>query len=153
MGLFTWYNARMKVLRTPQGYFLCLETGEELVERLKTFISQHEIRAGAFTAIGAASEIDLGFYDLPNKSYRWKTFSGMFELASGVGNVSVLAIRNGEEPVIHMHAVFTDADYRAFGGHVRRMITGASCEISLVPHDTRLIRTFDETTGLNLFDI
>lgn len=137
----------MHIQKTDKGYFIRLETEEEVMGGLKKLITEERISSAAFTAIGAASEIELGFYDLGKKEYQWKTFSGTYEIIGVMGNVSWM----NWEPITHMHGVFSGKDYVAFGGHIRKMIVGASCEIMLVPHDIQLERGFDETTGLNLW--
>lgn len=144
----------MRSRNTTNGWLLCFETGDELIEALRQFATTHNISCGTFTAIGAASEVELGFYDLPNKTYYWKTFSGMFELTSGIGNISKhVSAPLDDKTVIHMHGTFADADYRVFGGHVRKLVVGATVELVLCVSSEPLLREYDEKTGLNLWKL
>ena len=65
------------------------------------------------------------------------------------GNVTEM---NGET-YIHLHAVFGDHDARAFGGHLKSAVIGATCEMFIEPVENVIDRVKDDKTGLNIFDI
>lgn len=138
----------MKSRTTVIGYLLSIEPGEEIIEILITFARQKNITAGTFTAIGAVSAVELGYYELLEKQYHWKQFDGTIEIASAMGNIAWLH----EDPIVHMHGVFSGADFNAFAGHVKSAIVSAACEIVLTTHADKLERKFNEYTGLNLWD-
>jgi predicted DNA-binding protein with PD1-like motif len=125
-----------------------LERGEELITALVDLTHGSE-RTFSFTVIGATTDVELGFYHLEKKEYSWKRFVGEFEVVGGVGNSALF----GNEPFVHLHATIADEDFRAYGGHVRKLIVGATCEVSVVFHEEPLRRERDEEIGLNLWDL
>ncbi len=139
----------MHVRKTEKGYFLRLETGEEIIGALAQFAKQENIRMASFVAIGATTELTLGYYTLSEKQYHWKEFAGEFEILSATGNISIF----DGSPMVHMHGTFSGPDFFAFGGHVKKAHVGASCEIMLTVEQGSIERTFDELTGLNLWKL
>ena len=51
-------------------YALIFESGEEVMETLKTFANEHKLKASRFSAIGAFSKAELGFFDFNIKDYK-----------------------------------------------------------------------------------
>ena len=139
----------MYIRKTEHGYLLRLVTGEELVAQLIEFFIEQELQAATFTAIGATTEITLGFYSLGKKEYHWKEFSGEFEIMGGVGNISTFE----GKPVVHMHTSISDEEMKAFGGHVKRLVVGATCEVVLQVYAEQLVREADAAVGLNLWGL
>ncbi len=137
----------MQTRKTESGYLIKFSTGEELVSCLVQFCTNNHIVAGSFTAIGATTKVSLGFYSLHKKEYHWKEFLGEFEITGGVGNIAVFE----EKPVIHMHTTIADEEFNAFGGHVKSLVVGATCEVVLTTYAEPLERKFDEKVGLNLW--
>ena len=139
----------MQTRKTESGFFIKLNTGEELVTELVRFCSESGIKAGSFTAIGATTKIMLGFYSLEKKQYHWKEFSGEFEITGGVGNIALFE----GKPVVHMHTSIADAAFNAFGGHVKSLVVGATCEVVLTAYEEMLERKSDVGVGLNLWGL
>ncbi len=139
----------MRTRKTENGYLLKLSTGEELVAGLIEFCISNHIVAGSFTAIGATTKTMLGFYSLEKKEYHWKEFSGEFEITGGVGNISFFE----GKPVIHMHTSIADEVFNAFGGHVKSLVVGATCEVVLTTYAEPLERKLDAQVGLNLWGL
>ena len=50
------------------------------------------------------------------------------------------------------HATAGGGDGRAYGGHLKRAVIGATCELVLRTADIAVGRKTDEVTGLNVFD-
>ncbi len=139
----------MKARKIKNGYLIRFFRGEELVSSLKNFSIQNDVRAGTFTVIGATTKIELGFYSLGHKEYSWKLFEGEFEVTGAGGNIGMFQ----EEVVIHLHATIADINFNAYGGHVRSMVVGATCEVVITIFDEMIERKFDEDIGLNLWNI
>lgn len=138
----------MKSRQTDMGYLISIEPGEDIIATLTDFVGNKGIGAGALTLIGAVSVVELGYYNLTLKQYHWKKFTGMFEIVSAMGNIAWLI----DEPIVHLHGVFSDTDFATFAGHIRSATVSAACEVMLTVHSDRLERKFDEKTGLNLWD-
>ncbi len=141
-----WYSLGMKYFRDGQNYLVVLKKGEELFDCLEQFVRETKTWAGWFDGLGAALEVELGFYDLDVQQYHWKTFPGPLEIAGLHGNI---AQKDGQ-PAFHAHGSFAGADYRAFGGHIRKLIVAGTCELLIQPLNFKLIRQLEAETGLPL---
>ncbi len=141
----------MKSVQIHNGYFLVFSQGEEVFSTLKDFCEQSDVHWADFSAIGAVKDVEIGYYDLSNRSYVWRQEQGPFEVASMNGNVTEFA----EAPMIHAHGVLSrcDASLACIGGHFRRAIVAVTLEIGLWQVTQPLLRSYDEETGLNLIDI
>ena len=128
------------------GPLLRLEYGEELHTRLDAYARSKKLAGAWLDGLGGTTKVTLGFYDLPSKQYRWKTFDMPLEIISLAGN---LAVVDGE-PVWHLHGTFSGPDYQAIGGHVKELVVGPTCELRITPIEQRLTRAYDEKIGLKL---
>ena len=127
-------------------FCLRLDRGEELVAALKQYCTDMKIRAGRFSGIGAADRILLSWYDVNSKLYADRTVEGIFEIVSLAGNVSTMK----DSVVIHAHGSFAGSDFIVFGGHVKELTVGATCELFLTGFDGKIERSFDEDVGLHV---
>ncbi|MCP6719949.1 MAG: DUF296 domain-containing protein [Patescibacteria group bacterium] len=136
----------MKVIRKEKSQLvLRFEQGEEYPEVFIKFLKREKIRGGFFFGLGAFENPTVAYFDLKKKEYIDKSFKGVFEVLSLVGNVAV----SGRDIIVHEHAVFGDKDYRAIGGHLIRGTVGGTLEI----HFTvlrEMKRKRDNKTKLNL---
>jgi len=135
-----------RILQDNNTYVLSGKRGEELMEGIKEFCKEYRIEAGFFHAIGAASEVELAWYDLGAKQYVTALFQKDMEIVSLTGNVSKL----GNELVIHSHGVFSGKDMGTKGGHVNKIVISGACEIVLNRIEGSIDRAYDDETGLNL---
>lgn len=139
----------MEAVKTGAYYQLRLERGEDVPAVVAGFVLRHRIRSGIIVGLGAADEVVLGHFGLKTKKYRRRTFTGDYELASIVGNIAW----DGKTPVCHMHAVITGPGMQAYGGHLFAATVAATCEISILPGEKRLLRRPDPATGLKLLSL
>jgi len=124
-----------------------LQKGEDLHQSLSQFAKEADLAAAWLQGLGAALELEIGYYDLEAKAYKWKQFQGSYEITGMQGNI--VGGNNGQ-PLFHIHGTFSDTECRAYGGHVHKLIVGGTCEILVRPLDAELSRQTDEFTGLNL---
>jgi predicted DNA-binding protein with PD1-like motif len=64
---------RHKLLATAVGqrtFALIFETGDEILERLRAFARAERLAGSHFTAIGACSEVILGYFEWASRQYR-----------------------------------------------------------------------------------
>jgi hypothetical protein len=132
-----------------EKYIVRVEKGEELVGALKNFCQEEKIRLGMISGLGAANRITLGLFKTDTKKYFPKEFSGDHELASVLGNISQM---NGEV-YLHLHAVVSDKDCQAFGGHLNSAIISGTFEGVIEKIDGEINRKYNKETGLNLYDL
>ncbi|OGG76700.1 hypothetical protein A3B35_02770 [Candidatus Kaiserbacteria bacterium RIFCSPLOWO2_01_FULL_54_24] len=139
----------MHAVQIHNGFFLVFERGEDFFSTLGRFCEENEVHWGQFQAIGALEDVEIGYYDLPSRAYVFRSEEGPFEVASMDGNISEM---EGEEPVIHAHAVLSRCDdtLECIGGHLRSARVALTLELCLWHVTQPLIRGRDEETGLNL---
>ena len=94
--------------------FVRLDRGADLLQELNEAAAKLGMEAGTVQAIGAVTELVLGYFDQDRKQYRTTSFPSSFEIGSGIGNVS---IKEGK-PFVHLHVVATGPDGAAVGGHL-----------------------------------
>lgn len=88
--------------------------GADLVTYLDRLVREHSIGSGFLGLIGVVQRARLGFLDTETGRYVITEIDGHREVASCVGDVS---LRDGS-PAIHAHAVLSDQEGRATGGHL-----------------------------------
>lgn len=135
-----------RILQDKNTYVISLKRKEELLEGIKEFCKEYRIDAAFFQAIGAASEVELAWYDLGAKQYVTALFQENLEIVSLTGNVSKL----GNELLLHSHGVFSDKAMATKAGHINKAVVSGACEVILTRLEGKIDRAFDEDTGLNL---
>ncbi len=133
----------MKARKAGERWILRFETGDALIAAMAEFCQGKKISAGSFTGIGSCSGAELGFFDPKKKKYSFKTFRGPREIASLIGNVSLMDGR----PFVHAHAVLAGRDYRAVAGHLREAEILAAGEVVLTMLPGKLVRKRDAASG------
>ena len=103
---------------------------------------------GEITGLGASDLIEIGVFNVNTKEYKTKTFEGMFEITSLVGN----ATRKDGEVYLHIHINFGDEEGIVKGGHLVQARISATSEIILRTIKGNVGRRFNEEIGLNLLD-
>ena len=140
MSHFVYEPGRVHVVRIP--------TGEDLLGYLDDFVAQQGITSAWLSYLGAVSSAALRYYDQDGLQYRDFHIHEHLEVASGVGNVSLL----DGAPFIHTHAVLADSRGRAYGGHVNYGCEVWALEVKVEEYRGEApIRQFDERTGLSLW--
>lgn len=141
-------------LRDQERVFvLRFDSGVEIIAGLKDFCNKRRITAGQFSGIGSSGDLTLSYYNLKTKEYEDKRFEEGLEILSLNGNIGVWhnSEKNKEDVIVHAHGVFSDRAMATIGGHVKKLIVSATCEIFLRKIISgRIIREFDEKTGLKL---
>ena len=130
-------------------FILVFETGDEVIEGLLAFAREHRIDAGHFTAIGALSDVVLGYLDWQKKDYEPISLSEQVEVLSLVGD---LAVQDGA-PQVHAHIVVGKRDGTAHGGHLVEAHVRPTLEVVLHESPKHLRRKVDPATGLALIDL
>lgn len=136
----------VELINEETFFVLRLDVGEDLVSELQKFFTLRRIPSSTFTAIGAANEIILSFYDLKKKQYIDTTIRENLEIVSVSGNSSWM----NNEVVLHLHGVFARKDYSTLGGHIKKLVISATGEVVIKVNKKVLYRAYDPHTGLNL---
>lgn len=131
------------------GYIIVLPRGLYAMKSLLMFVERHKIQAGTIQAIGALEEVTLGYFLRDQGRYAERSFSGVFELISFIGNISLI----DEKPFIHAHAVLGDRKFQTIGGHFFEGMVAVTMEVFLAPFSGAIRRRFDVEANLNFLDL
>jgi len=127
---------------------LIFDKGDEAVAGLTAFAKAQKLGAAHFTAIGAFSDVTLGYFDRAARDYKKIPLREQVEVLSLIGDV---ALDKGE-PKIHAHVVVGRADGEARGGHLLEAHVWPTLEVVLVESPRHLRKRHDPETGLALID-
>jgi predicted DNA-binding protein with PD1-like motif len=135
--------------RGEKTFALVFDKDDDVLRELTAFARTQRLSASHFTAIGAFSDVTLGYFDRERKQYR-KIFIGeQVEVLSLIGDV---VLEDGE-PKVHAHVVVGKADGTAHGGHLLQARVWPTLELVLEESPVHLRRRIDPASGLALIDI
>ena len=123
-----------------------LDDGEEIIESLKVICKNEGVESALVTGIGAARKAEIGHWNSKAKKYNNRKFDGTLEIVSLSGNVATV----NNEPVVHLHIALGTSDFFVRGGHLINAEVYPTCEILLLPINTKTTREKNEKIGLNL---
>jgi uncharacterized protein len=141
-----------KLLHAESGqktFALVFDTGDEVATVLLAFAKEKGLTGSHFTAIGAFSDVSLGFFDWNKKDYQKLQINEQVEVLSLIGDIAL----NKDEPKVHAHVVVSKFDGTAHGGHLIEAHVRPTLEVILVESPEHLIRKTDEASGLALIDL
>lgn len=137
----------MEYKQFKDKYFLRLDRGEEIVESLKSFCVNENIKLGWIRGMGAVGEATIGLFETAIKQYHSIELRGDYEITSLTGSITTLE----GEVYLHLHINLGDADYNVHGGHLNSAVISATGEFLIERIEGELERSFDDEVGLNLF--
>jgi predicted DNA-binding protein with PD1-like motif len=135
--------------RSERTFALIFDTGDEVIAGLTSFAKDRSLTACRLTAIGAFSDLTVGFFDWQAKDYMKIPIHEQVEVLSLLGDI---AFKEGQ-PVVHAHVVVGKPDGTAHGGHLMEAYVRPTLEVMLVESPSFLRRTYDPDSGLALIDI
>ena len=138
----------MKLLGIKRVLFGSLKRGDDLYRGLLRVITDAGIKCGAIFVIGALDRINLGYSNLHSKSYDTVNIEGMFELTSGMGNITV---DESGDVILHLHIVVQNAAGDTYAGHVLEgNRVGITAEYIILEFEGVVERRLDKEMGLKL---
>lgn len=132
------------------NHLVRLEQGERLSAALAQFMAETKLDGAWVNGLGAASNVEIGFFNLSARAYKWRTFGNMMEVVALTGN---LAADVTGSMMFHLHGVFADDEYQTVGGHVKDLVVGATLELFVHRSYQPMRRFSDEGTGLQLLNL
>ena|SRR3989344_5829618 len=129
--------------------FINLEKGSEIVSSIISYCRENKISSACFFAIGAVSEVELAYYNIKKKQYQFRKLTEDMEIAGITGNIAVM----DGKLVLHAHGTFSDKNFGTTGGHLKSAIVSGACEVFITELEQKLVRKYDEETGLNLISL
>lgn len=127
---------------------LVFASGERVMETLTRWLADHQIRGGAFTAIGGLRQVTLKYFNTTTRQYEERAFDEQFEVLNLTGNVGLL----DGQPFVHAHITVGDREYHTFGGHFGDGVVSPLLELVLTPLDGTLTRLPNAVSGLTEFE-
>ena len=137
----------MEYKRFGDTIFVRIDRGEEILEQVKAVALAENIKLATVNALGAIDDFTIGVYNVPEKRYYAKDYSGVWEIVSLMGTITTM----NDEFYAHLHMGASDIDGRSVGGHLNRAIISATCELVIREVEGRVDRVRDENVGLNVF--
>jgi predicted DNA-binding protein with PD1-like motif len=131
-------------------YALVFDKGDEPVAQITEFATAHGIGAARLSAIGAFSDVVLGYFDWQKKEYERIEIHEQVEVLSLLGDI---ALGERGEPKLHAHVVLGKRDGTAHGGHLLEGRVRPTLEVLLVQSPSVLQKRHDPETGLALIRI
>lgn len=124
-----------------------MDRGEEILERLSEIAAKEQIQLASVQALGAISEFTVGVFKTAEKEFFPNDFRGDYEIVSLNGTINTL---DGAF-YCHLHLSAGNDKGEVFGGHLKRAVVSATCEMVIRLIDGTVDRYYDEEIGLNLF--
>jgi predicted DNA-binding protein with PD1-like motif len=126
-------------------------TGEDPVAGLTRFADEHDLAGCGFTAIGAFSEAELGYYDWDRKDYERIPMSQQMEVLSMIGDIAVDQASGHRK--VHAHVVLGKRTGDACGGHLLAAKVRPTLEVIVTESPGYLQRVYDPRSRLALIHI
>jgi len=131
----------------PKTFALILETGDEVLTSIRSFAQAEHLSSGSFKAIGALSDVALGWFNWETRKYETAVkFDEQVELLSLIGDIAL----KENNPQIHAHLVVGRRDGTAYGGHLLRATVRPTCEIVMTESPQHLERKIEPDSGIAL---
>jgi len=127
-------------------YILRLDKGEEIVESLKQFCKEHQIKLGSISGIGATNQAEIAFFAASTKQFHKKEIHADMEIAPLIGNITT---QNGKV-YLHLHVNLGDSEHKSYSGHLNTAIVSTTFEAIIEVIDGEVDREYSEEIGLNL---
>ncbi|MEZ5359476.1 MAG: PPC domain-containing DNA-binding protein [Candidatus Zixiibacteriota bacterium] len=131
------------------GYLVRLDRNEEVISTLTSFIIESDISSGIIQGIGAIHNIEIGYFDVPQKQYIRHVFDNTYEVISLNGNIS----RLDNKPFVHLHVAIADEHHQLFGGHLFKASVAVTLELYIKTFDCTIERKPDKDFGFNFWHL
>ena len=128
---------RSRLLHEAHGqrtWVLVFETGDEVMGGIKKFAEENQLSGSHFTAIGALSDVTIGYFEWDKKQYKKIPIKEQVEVASLVGDIA----ENKGKPAVHAHLVVGRSDGSAAAGHLMEAHVRPTLELVLTESPTHL---------------
>lgn len=131
----------------PTAWVLVFDAGDEVMAELRRFAKEKALSGSSFTAIGALSRVEVGWFDWEKKDYETAVnLDEQVEVLSLIGDVAC----DKGEPAVHAHIVIGRRDGTAHGGHLIEGRVRPTLELVLTEWPKHLPKKFDPQAKLPL---
>jgi uncharacterized protein len=143
---------KAKLLQDKDGlktFAIVFDKNDEVRKQLLEFANTNRFADAHLTAIGAFSEVKLGFFDRQQKTYKTIPVNEQVEVLSFSGNI----VQKDGKPTLHAHVVVGKSDGTAHGGHFLEGRVWPTLEMIASEMPVHLRRSHDEESGLALINL
>lgn len=143
---------KAKLLYESNGlrtFAIVFDKGDEVRKGLVEFANTNRFADAHLTAIGALSEVQLGYFDRQQRTYKPIPIHEQVEVLSFSGNI----VQKSGRASLHAHVVVGKADGTAHGGHFLGGRVWPTLEMIVSEMPVHLHRTPDEESGLALINL
>jgi uncharacterized protein len=137
----------VKLGQAGRDLIIRLEPGEDILASVGAACRQHDIANAEVTGLGSAEQVTLAHYRRDTQEFTRRSFDGIYEIASLVGNVALI----DGQPTLHCHVTIAGPDLAAHAGHLAAGVCSATVELVVRPLDSRYAKRHDDAIGLNLW--
>lgn len=130
-------------------FAIVFDKGDQLPPQLMEFSRNNRFADAQLTAIGAFSEVTLGYFDPQQKTYKPIPIKEQVEVLSFSGNI----VEREGKPQLHAHVVVGKSDGTAHGGHFLDGKVWPTLEMIVSELPAHLRRVHDDDTGLALINL
>lgn len=135
--------------RRGDHVLIVLPRGADILQGIVQAAREAGAVSGLFVGIGAIESPRLAWFDRYERTYRERTFDGVWEIANLTGNISQYA----GDLRIHCHLTAAGRDCHVRAGHLAGGRVGVTCEVTLVPYSDPVMRVLDPESNLPLLDL
>jgi len=139
----------MDFKRDGNRLLMRLHRGEEIMQTVQRFAEEQKLKNAAVIGIGAAENLDLGYWDRERREYARRQFADPHEIVSLSGNLSW---KDGS-PFLHAHVLLANRDFAVVGGHLFAATITATAELQIWPGEFELHREMDSDVGMKLWNL
>ena len=125
---------------------LVFEPHAAIMATLSDFILSNGFKAADFTALGAATDAVIGYYDPPARTYQRTSWRQQMEIVSLIGDAAPTSGGAG----LHAHIGLGFADGTMHGGHLFEARAFPTLEMFLIASPIAMQRRHDDALNADL---
>lgn len=129
-------------------HVLRLERGDDIHATIEAFCTERHIANAAVSGIGSVEDPKLAHYSIKTRQFTGRNFTGIFEIASLLGNVALI----DNQPKAHLHVTVSDQQMRPHAGHLIQGVCSATLELIITAYPSHHHKRPDEAVGLTVWD-
>ncbi|VVB65497.1 Uncharacterised protein [Candidatus Gugararchaeum adminiculabundum] len=139
-----------KICRQGRILAIYVQQGEDLLGSIKKACTEHKIKSGIVTGIGAVGKAELiGGKSTQKIDAFQKAYAEPLEICPLVGNITTL---NGET-YVHVHASLGKTEHGQLGGHVVSAEVSLAGEIFIIEIVDEIKRKRNDKINMNVLDL
>lgn len=144
----------MDYKKVKNHIYIRVDKGESVVQTILSICKKENVPGGYFQGIGACDTVTISTYIPEKNDFIDHTISGMIEMISLMGNISVDDLNI---PFQHSHGVFSylkdNGEIAVVAGHLKDARVSYTGEIVLQMAEERIGRMFDTGVGIDVWKL